>query len=80
MISRTTKFLSAAAVAAALIATVAVGRTVQTHAVAAGAHTTHGSAINAAPGQITPFRRHGILACPLANETDCEKLEMLLPM
>jgi hypothetical protein len=74
------KILSAVAVAAALIATAAVGRTVQTHAVAAGAHATHGSAISPAPGQITLSRRHAIIACPLANEPDCEKLETLLPM
>jgi 3-dehydroquinate dehydratase len=80
MITRKTKLLSAAVVAAALIATVAVGRTVQTHTVAAGTHATHGSANSAAPGQIMPSRLHAIIACPLANESDCEKLEMLLPM
>ena len=65
--------------AVALIATVAVGRTIRTHAVADGAHATQGSAINAAPGRITPPQPHATVACSLANEPDCEKIEMLFP-
>jgi len=90
MISGKMKILSAAIVAAALLATVSVARTVHTRATAVGAHATNGQAtsgqatsgqaIGAAPGQMTPAPRHRNFACPMANNADCEKIEMLLPM
>jgi hypothetical protein len=70
------KFLSAVVVAAALLATVAVARTVQTHVAANVIH--RGETIGAAP-HTAPFVRHNDFACGLANESDCEKIEMLLP-
>jgi hypothetical protein len=76
-----TKILSATAVAAALLATVAVARTVQTHVAAANA--THGQATSSETVGMAihtaPFVRHHNFACALANEADCEKIEMLLP-
>jgi hypothetical protein len=83
MISGKTRFLSAAVVAVALLATVAVARTVHTHAASADPATTS-SAIGADSGhadlgQIAPTRQHRTIACPLANEADCQRIEMLLP-
>ncbi|MGC2827544.1 MAG: hypothetical protein WA322_25505 [Pseudolabrys sp.] len=79
MISRKMKFLSAAVAVAALIATVAVARTVQTHAVPAN-HASSSKVIGTAPDQATPPRRHGIIVCGMAIDSDCEKIETLLPM
>jgi hypothetical protein len=76
MTSRTVKFLSVAVTAAALIATVAVARTVHTHA--ALTHASRDSA-GATTGQMTPAPLHGIIACGMMNYSDCEKIEMLLP-
>ena len=76
MITGKAKFLSAAVVAAALLATVAVARTVQTRVAINVMH--RGETIGAAP-HTAPFVRHNNFACGLANETDCEKIEMLLP-
>ena len=76
MITGRMKLLSAAVVAAGLLATVAVARTVQTHV--AAAQVTHSRVINAAPHS-APFLRHDNFACALANEAGCEKIEMLLP-
>jgi len=76
MITARMKLLSAAVVAAGLLATVAVARTVQTHV--AAAQLTHSQAIDAAPHG-APFLRHDNFACALANAADCEKIEMLLP-
>ena len=78
MIARKTKFLSAAVVAVALIASVAVARTVQTHA-AADAQATTGSVTGASAGPMTaaPMPRH--FRCPYTNAADCEKLETWLP-
>ena len=75
--SKTMKILSATAVAAALLATVAVARTVQTH-VAANLRATTGQAIGASPHG-APFVRHDNFACALASAAECEKIEMLLP-
>jgi hypothetical protein len=78
MISRKMKLLSAAVAVAALVATVAVARTVHTHAVPAN-HASNGN-VGTAPDQTTPLRRHGIIVCGMAIDSDCEKIETLLPM
>jgi hypothetical protein len=70
------KIISATAVAAALLATVAVARTVQTHVTAVQA--TSGQAIATIPHS-APFVRHDNFACALPNEAECEKIETLLP-
>ena len=75
--SRKMKILSATAVAAALLATVAVAHTVQTR-VAANAHATTIQVTGAVPHS-APFVRHDNFACALANEAACEKIEGLLP-
>jgi len=81
MISRKMKFLSAVVGVAALIATVAVARTVHTHAVPADqAHASSGKVIDTVPSQTAPARRHGVIVCGMAIDSDCEKIETLLPM
>ncbi len=57
------KFLSAAVIAAALIATVAVARTVHTHVAAAGAQPAHTSAMGCGPQRHdgVPAARHSRL-------------------
>jgi len=80
MISGKTKILAAVVVAAALLATVAVARTVHTHATAVTAHTTNGQAIGGqttgmSPGQMAPSGRHGNFACAAAIEQDCQQLD-----
>ena len=80
MMSRKIRLLSAAAGIAALLATVAVARTVHTHGVPANNPVTAGKVIGAAPAQTTPARRHGIIVCGMALDADCEKIETLLPM
>jgi len=81
MISRKMKFLSAAACVLALIATVAVARTVHTHALSADhPRVSSGKVIGSVPAQTTPPRRHGIIVCGMAIDSDCEKIETLLPM
>jgi hypothetical protein len=79
MLSRNTKFL--AAVAAAFIATVAVARTVHTHVTPAdGAHVSSGKVIGTTPHPATAPHWHGIIVCGMALDSDCEKLETLMPM
>ena len=82
MITRKAKFLSAAAAALALVATVSVARTVHTHAVPTDpAHVTTGKVIGTAPTQTTTHApRRGIIVCGMALDADCEKIETLLPM
>jgi hypothetical protein len=81
MLSNKPKFLSAAAAVAVLIATVAVARTVHTHTVPADqAHVTTGKIVGTPPAQTTPTPPHGVIACGMALDSDCEKLETLLPM
>ena len=80
MISRKTKFFSVAAIAAALIVTVAIARTVHTGAAAAGAQPSHGSAMGAAPGVMVRSPLHGTIACGAMSYSDCKKLEQMLPM
>jgi hypothetical protein len=77
MISRNAKFLSAIAIA--LIATVAVARTIQTHVAPSDTQVTSGKAIGTPPAQ-TPTHRQGIIVCGMALDANCEKLETLLPM
>jgi uncharacterized protein YqgC (DUF456 family) len=78
MIARKTKYFSAAVVAVALIASVAVARTVHTRA-AADAQATTGSVTGASAGPMTAAPSHGNFACPLVNAADCEKLETWQP-
>ena len=81
MISRKMKFLSAAVGVLALVATVAVARTVHTHAFSADhPRVSSGKALGSAPAEATPPRRHGIIVCGMAIDSDCEKIETLLPM
>jgi hypothetical protein len=80
MKSHTMKILSAAVIAAALIATVAIARTVHTGAAAAGAQPAHRSVIGPAPGYVASSPRRGILACGAMSYSDCDRLEMQLPM
>jgi hypothetical protein len=70
------KFLSTAAAVVALIATVAVARTVHTHAVSADQpRVSSGKVVGTAPAQTMPSLRHGIIVCGMAVDSDCEKLE-----
>jgi len=78
MTSRKIKFLSA--VAAAFIATVAVARTVHTHITPVDPHVSSGKVISTTSQPVTPPHRHGIIVCGMALDSDCEKLETLLPM
>jgi hypothetical protein len=78
MTSRKTKYLLAAV--GALIATVAVARTVHTHVAAPSVHVSSGKVTGATPSQTTPPHRHGAIVCGMAFDSDCEKLETLLPM
>jgi hypothetical protein len=63
-----TKFIAVTAIAAALVATVAVARTVHTHA-AADARTTVGAAPLTAPRPLANF------ACAPSVQADCDKLD-----
>lgn len=75
MISKNAKFLSA--VALALIATVAVARTIHTQVAPSDAYVTTGKVIGTTPAQTPP---QGIMVCGMALDANCEKLETLLPM
>jgi hypothetical protein len=68
--SRTTKLISATVIAAALLATVAVARTVHTHTAAAPAPQV---TIGAAPQ--SALRPHANFACAQAVARDCERLD-----
>lgn len=79
MISGKTKLLSAAVVAVALIATVAVARTVHTHTTSAD--QVHTGKVMGVPDEAVSYPRHGIIVCGgVATAADCEKIEMMLPM
>jgi hypothetical protein len=82
MISRAVKILSAAAIAAILIGTVAVSGTFHTRTDAAGVQPAQDSALGAASGAMTrsPLHGHGNIACGMLSYSDCETLEMTLPM
>lgn len=75
--SSTMKILSAIAVTATLLATVAVARTMHTR-VAANLHATTGQSMATIPHS-PPFVRHDNFACALASVAECEKLELLMP-
>ncbi len=77
---RTTKFLSAAVISAALIATVAIARTVHTHGSAAGAPPAQHSVLGAWPGEMARAPLHGSIACGTMSYADCQRLEEMLPM
>jgi len=77
MISTKAKFLSAIVIA--LIATVAVARTMHTPVAPSGAHVTTGKVIGTTPAPAAPHRQ-GIIVCGMALDANCEKLETLLPM
>ena len=80
MISRKTKLLSAAVIVVALVATVAVARTVHTHTAPAD-QVRAGKVIGTVPDEAVPYPRHGIIVCgSVATAADCEKIEMMLPM
>jgi hypothetical protein len=79
MVTRTVKIVSAAAIAAALIGTVAVSRTVHTGAATAGAQPTHDSTIGAVRGAMTRPALNGYIACGTMSYSDCQKIETLLP-
>jgi hypothetical protein len=69
--SSTMKIISATAVAAALLATVAVARTVHTH-VAANAPAAHATIGSAPQGTLRP---HANFACAPSVVRDCETLD-----
>ena len=79
MISRKIRLITAAA-AVALLASVAVARTVHTHAPSTAANATSGKVITPPAGQTASPHHRGAIVCGMANDSDCEKLEMLLPM
>ena len=79
MISRKIRFITAAAVLA-LLASVAVARTVHTHAPTTASHATSGKVTGTPTNQSASPHRHGVIVCGMANDSDCEKLEMQLPM
>jgi len=79
MISRKMKFLSAAVAVAALIATVAAARTVHMHSVPTD-QVLGSKIIGTAPDQAAPPHRHRVIVCGMAIDSDCEKIETLLPM
>ncbi len=74
------KFLSAGVIAAALVATVAIARTVHTGPAAAGSEPARHSTMSAAAGVMARSPLHGTIACGSMSYTDCEKLEQMLPM
>src|SRR5262249_4284127 len=79
MISRKIRFITAATVLA-LLASVAVARTVHTHAPTTASQATSGKVTGTPTNQSASPHRHGVIVCGMANDSDCEKLEMLLPM
>ena len=76
VMSGTLKLITGAAIAASLVATVAVARTLHT---AATERVDPSSTVGAAPGDYALARRHGNIACGAIVETNCEALEMMLP-
>ena len=73
-----TKLLSVAVIAAGLIATVAIARTVHTHQTPA--QLSHAREMSAAHSPVSPAQRNGAIVCGMANASDCEKIGPLLPM
>lgn len=75
--SARTKYLSAALAVVAVIATVAVARTLRPDN-PAPARETVGSAAPA-PRALTPAQLHGIVGCGGSPGLDCDEVEQLLP-
>ena len=73
-----TRFLSVAVIAAGLIATVAIARTVHTHQTPA--QLSHARDMSAAHDPMSQAPRTGVIVCGMANASDCEKIGPLLPM
>jgi hypothetical protein len=82
MISRKITVLSTAVAAVALVATLALARTVHTPmASAEHASAPQGKVIGTVPGQSNGSHLHGIITCgPTTSAQECDRLEMLLPM
>jgi len=82
MISRKIKVFSTAAAAVALVATLAIARTVHTPmASAEHASASHGKVIGTDPSLNKGSHLHGIITCgPATSAQECDRLEMLLPM
>jgi hypothetical protein len=78
------RVLAAAAAAVALVTTLALARTVHTPTPAAHedhASAVHGKVIGSTPSSGKGSRLHGILTCgETASVTDCDNLNMWLPM
>lgn len=77
--ARKTKYLSAALAAVAVVATVAVARTIHSHAVSTERATVGSGVMSAAPEPTMPGELHGIVACGFATGLDCDQVEQLLP-
>lgn len=73
--SQTVKKLFIGAALATLLPVV-VARMVHTHT--AATHASNAYTTGAASG-LTPSPLHGMIACPTANITDCEKLKLWWP-
>ena len=82
MISRKITVFSTAAAAVALVATLALARTVHTPMVSAEhASASHGKVTGTAPSQSNGSHLHGIITCgPTTSAQECDRLQMLLPM
>jgi hypothetical protein len=92
MISHKRKFISVAVLGAVLLATVAVARTVHTHAAgpfvtigqavtgqSTSGQATRGRTFGATAGQVAPSGRLGNFACALPNVAACQNIETWLP-
>jgi len=53
---------------------------VHTHAPSAAGHATSGKVTTPPAGQTASPHHRGAIVCGMATDSDCEKLEMLLPM
>jgi len=80
MKTNTAKFLSAAVMATALIATVAIGRTTHTSAAGTNARPAQHSSMGEAPDALAHTPLRGSLACGSLSYTECQKLGQTLPM
>ena len=78
MISRTAKILTAAGIAATLVGTSAISRTLPPFADATGTRPAQeGAASGAMPR--SPLHEQPIIACGMLSYSDCKTLEMALP-
>jgi hypothetical protein len=74
------KILSAAVIAAALVATVAIARTVHTRVPASADAPAQHSAMSSGNGTAARAPLHGSVACGGMSYHECQKLELMLPM